>query len=158
MSVRGCISQKWPWQHCQLYMLFQNLVTPHLEEVQSLPLELGYNCVAASTIRMRGSDAVWFLGPCTKWPYNFSLGCALLGCLPLETGHHAVRNPNLTHGSMVSSTFRVVQTSPLSNSTTFLSSPKETLDHSLPSFSLPWQPLICVFFCLHGFVYSRHFM
>lgn len=93
------------------------------------------NSVTASTMRMRRSDALWLLGLHTKWPYSFCLGCALSGCLPLEPGHH---------GSMVLSIFRVVRTSPLFNST-FPSPRKETLYHSLSSFSLPWQPLICFF-------------
>ena len=150
--VRDCAFQKWPEQYSLLYVPFQNLVTPRQEVVYSPSLEPGQD-----------SDSFDNKNTMEVTPSGFSNGhtasvrvvLALLGGLPLELSHHAVRNPNLTHSSVVWSIFTgLCKYHHYLNSRTLLSPQKEILYY--PILSFPHALATTTYFFLYGFTYSRH--
>lgn len=108
------------------------------------PLETG-SALAALAIRIPWKRHCASSGAMQRLAIQLLRGwSSLLGCLPLELSHHAVRNPNPAHNSRLWSIFAVVQISPLSNSRTFPSPQKQALHY--PTLSFPHILTSTIFF------------
>lgn len=112
---------------------------------------LGGTLMASTT----ESDSVWLLGLYTKWQCSFCLGCALSRCVPLGPNHHALRNSNLPHSSVVLS---ILSHTNITTTQFHISvAQKEILSNQFPSFPHALATTNHISY-LYGFAYYKHFI